>query len=72
MIAKYFKLFGTNWEKVSQHFGSRTPVMLKNRYYAFIYKKNLLQTLSEEVEQLEAKHGKSVDEIEGLSEIEDL
>jgi len=46
-LAKCFKLYGTDWERISEFFPKRTALMLKNRYYYHIRKKNLLNKLLE-------------------------
>jgi len=48
-IAKYFELYGCNWTQIATHFNDRTAMMLKNRYYSHIRKKNLLNSMLEEV-----------------------
>ena len=47
MIVKYFKLYEYDWEKMATHFSRRTPIMLKNRYYAHIRKRELTDELYE-------------------------
>jgi len=49
MIAKYFEVYGCDWTQISTHFTDRTAMMLKNRYYSHIRKKNLLASMLEEV-----------------------
>lgn len=53
LIAKYINIYGCDWDKISEFFVTRTPVMLKNRYYSYIRKKNLLRDLSAKPEGLE-------------------
>jgi hypothetical protein len=53
MIAKYFKIYGNDWNKIASHFDSRTSIMLKNRYYSHIKKRNLLNKLFEETNEEE-------------------
>ena len=49
LIAKYHSLYGFDWKKIAQFIPSRTDMMVKNRFYAFIRKHNLLKDLLEEV-----------------------
>lgn len=62
MIAKYFDKYGTNWEKVCEHFEDHTPTMLKNRFYATLRKKDLITPLLSEVVSIE-KNGAIVDDL---------
>jgi len=39
MIAKYFNIYGCDWTQIATHFTDRTAMMLKNRYYSHIRKK---------------------------------
>jgi len=48
---------------MAKHFESRSPVMLKNRYYLHIRKYNLLESLLKEVEEYE-KLGRKVEDME--------
>lgn len=43
------------------HFSRRTPIMLKNRYYAHIRKRDLYDSLKNKLEELE-REGKSLQE----------
>jgi len=52
MIAKYSQIYGHDWTKIAFYFTNRTPIMLKNRYY-HMKKKNILDKLVKEVEDLE-------------------
>jgi len=52
-IVKYVKEYGLDWTKIACHFTGRTPVMLKNRYYSHIKKRNLFDKLLAEVDDLE-------------------
>ena len=52
MIAKYSQIYGHDWTKIAFYFTNRTPIMLKNRYY-HMKKKNILDKLVKEVEELE-------------------
>lgn len=49
MIAFYFEKYGSNWTKMATFFDNRTGIMLKNRYYSFIRKKDILADLLKEV-----------------------
>lgn len=49
LIAKYFDIYGCDWVQISNHFTDRTPIMLKNRYYSHIRKKNLLSSMLHEL-----------------------
>ena len=48
MIAKYFDLYGVDWEKMVAHFPNRTAIMIKNRFYSYIRKNNRLENLLQE------------------------
>jgi len=61
MIAKYSQIYGHDWTKIAFYFSNRTPIMLKNRYY-HMKKKNILDKLVKEVEELE-KGNVDVDKI---------
>jgi len=65
MIAKYFERYGSCWPTLAAHFKDRSPIMLKNRYYSFIRKRNLLDSLLEEVHEIE-KEGTPVDNMKNL------
>lgn len=60
MIAKYFEKYGSNWAQMAGHFQDRSAIMLKNRYYSFIRKRELLDGLLQEVREIE-KNGQDVD-----------
>jgi len=64
ILAKYFSLNGTDWEKISVHFERRSAVMVKNRYYSHIRKKNILNKLLEKLLSIEKTNGKPVEELE--------
>jgi len=49
MIAKYFEVYGCDWAQMATHFTDRTAMMLKNRYYSHIRKRNLLSSMLMEV-----------------------
>lgn len=51
MIAKYFDVYGCDWAQMATHFADRTAMMLKNRYYSHIRKRNLLSTMLTEVNE---------------------
>jgi len=61
MIAKYSSIYGHDWTKIAYYFSNRTPIMLKNRYY-HMKKKNILDKLVKEVEELE-KENVNVDKL---------
>lgn len=65
LIAKYFEKYGSNWASMAVHFRDRTAIMLKNRYYSFIRKRELLEYLLDEVRNLE-KDGTAVDDIQDM------
>jgi len=48
MIAKYFDIYGVDWEKMAIHFPNRTAIMIKNRFYSYIRKNNRLENLLQE------------------------
>lgn len=52
-ISKYYKMYGTDWDKIAQHFKGRSAMMLKNRFYSYIRKKNLIEKLLETPEDAE-------------------
>jgi len=56
MIAKYFDKFGSNWTKMAEFFPDRTAIMLKNRYYSFIRKRDVLDLLLSKAINLESKN----------------
>lgn len=58
LLAKAFEEFGTKWNKITEtYFPNKTALLIKNRYYAYIKRKDLLPNLLEEVKIYEAKHG---------------
>jgi len=61
MIVKYFKKYEFNWEKMATHFRRRTPIMLKNRYYAHIRKKELTDSLFGQILSIEKDGENTVD-----------
>lgn len=54
-IAKFYKIYPGNWQKIAENFNNRNPIMLKNRYYSYIFKKGLIETLIRENENFEQK-----------------
>lgn len=58
MIAKYFDKYGSNWAQMATHFNNRTAIMLKNRYYSFIRKRELLDGLLAKVADIEKDNGR--------------
>jgi len=71
LLAKYFNIYKFDWEQIANNFKRRDSMMLKNRYYAYIRKRNLLEKLLNTVETLEKKYGKPLEEIE-VSETAEL
>jgi hypothetical protein len=54
MIAKCISLFGKNWSRISCLLqNSRTPTMVKNRYYSYLRKNEAMRTLLFIVKDLE-------------------
>jgi len=68
LIAKFFKKYGNDWNKIAVHFSSRTSTMLKNRYYSHIRKRKILKELLSEAADDEIKE--LPDEIEDLPFLE--
>lgn len=64
IIAKYFKIHGYDWGKIASYFKDRDSIMIKNRYYAHIRKKNYLQKFLEYVELLETTQMKPIEDID--------
>mmetsp|Transcript_20749 Transcript_20749/g.18172 ORF Transcript_20749/g.18172 Transcript_20749/m.18172 type:complete len:102 (-) Transcript_20749:445-750(-) len=62
-LAKYVKVYGNDWAKISLHFINRDAMMLKNRYYAHVRKDEKFVALLKEVETLEAKYNCSLDKM---------
>ncbi len=62
MIAKYFDKYGSNWSQMAVYFPDRTAIMLKNRYYSFIRKRDVLELLLNKAREIEANGG-SVDNL---------
>jgi hypothetical protein len=63
LIVKLYSKFGYDWEKIASEFESRTSIMVKNRFY-HIKKKNILQSLLNEVEATNSTTANSEGEIE--------
>lgn len=63
LIVKLYSKFGYDWEKIASEFESRTSIMVKNRFY-HIKKKNILQSLLNEVESTNSTTANSEGEIE--------
>lgn len=63
-LAQLIEKFGMNWMKISELFPERGAIMLKNRYYSYIRKKNLLENLQEE-NKWRHKNGQEVFSYEG-------
>lgn len=49
MIVKYYKKFDLDWEKIAESFTNRNSIMLKNRFYSHIRKKNLIDCTAEKI-----------------------
>jgi len=74
LLAKFYNIHGTDWDKIASHFERRTPVMLKNRYYSYIRKKRLLNFYLEKLAKIEEAHKSQIEDLhlENLEEeIED-
>jgi len=48
LIAKYVNMLGKKWDEIASYFHNRTPIMIKNRYYSFIKKRNIMKELLSE------------------------
>jgi len=72
MIAKYFEIYGCDWAQISTFFTDRTAMMLKNRYYSHIRKRNLLSSMLDEVkeESTETQSTEVETETESVSVVE--
>jgi len=51
LIAKYVNLLGKKWDEIACYFHNRTPIMIKNRYYSFIKKRNIMKELLWETQE---------------------
>jgi len=51
IIAKYYSIYGFQWKKIAEHLKSRTHIMVKNRFYSHIKKRNLIETLVREADE---------------------
>lgn len=78
LIAKYFNIYGCDWTQIATHFEDRTGIMLKNRYYSHIRKKNLLNSMLDELKEngeecleVENKIEKNIEENEENEENEE-
>mmetsp|Transcript_22313 Transcript_22313/g.19186 ORF Transcript_22313/g.19186 Transcript_22313/m.19186 type:complete len:286 (+) Transcript_22313:1151-2008(+) len=40
MIIKYYKIYGSDWDKIAEHIPERTASMIKNRYYSSVKKRS--------------------------------
>jgi len=67
LIAKYFDLFGTDWKRIAQYLKDRTGVMVKNRYYSFIRKRDCMKDLVKQVQDYEIGD-KRVDDMASVDE----
>jgi len=50
LIAKYVNMLGKKWDEIASYFHNRTPIMIKNRYYSFIKKRNIMKELLSETQ----------------------
>mgnify|MGYP002620565086 FL=1 len=50
-IVKSIQKFGLSWTKISLNLPARTPLMIKNRYYSYIRKKNLFEKYLDELQE---------------------
>ena len=48
LIVKYVDLYGLDWNKVACHFTDKTAIMIKNRFYSYIKKKDIFEDLLKE------------------------
>ena len=48
LIVRCINKYGTDFEKIAKHFKTRKPMMIKNRYYSYIRKKDHYNELLEE------------------------
>jgi hypothetical protein len=55
IIAKYYCIYGKNWTKIASHLDFRTSGMVKNRFYSYIRKQNIMKTLLFIKDDLEAE-----------------
>ncbi len=55
MIVKFYNLYGIDWVKIASHLTDKSPVMIKNRFYSFIKKKDLIEEYTNEMDCLEEK-----------------
>jgi len=58
MIVKYLEKYGLDWTSVASHFEGKTPMMIKNRFYSFIKKRDLYDKYLQEVQRLEEQPAK--------------
>lgn len=68
-IVKYFQLYGLDWDTISQHFENRSSIMIKNRFYSHIKKKNLLNKMIKKVDDFK-KRGVDIDALSPNQDIE--
>jgi len=52
LLSKCIVDYNRNWEKIVVEFPNRTIMMLRNRYYSFLKKNNVLNNLLKEQEKL--------------------
>jgi len=71
LISKYFKKWGTDWERISREIlPHRSGVMLKNRFYSFIRKNDLLKYFCNECKRHEAENSGIELKINGKEEVQ--
>jgi len=52
ILVRYYQVFGCDWEAVSQFLPGRASNVVKNRFYSYIKKKKLLQSLINESKEV--------------------
>jgi len=50
LIARLVNSLGKKWDLMATYFPNRTPIMIKNRYYSYIKKRNIMKDLLAEAE----------------------
>jgi len=53
MIAKYYTLYSFDWKTIAEFIPYRTDIMVKNRFYGYIKKHDLLEDLKAELSRRE-------------------
>jgi len=54
LIAKYYTIYEFDWKKIAAHLPRRNHIMVKNRFYSYIKKHNLIESLLAEVQYQES------------------